>query len=157
MEIYSFSFSFSFFFLRESERACVHAHELRRGRERGRILSRFLTQCLTPTQGFISPLCDHDLSWNQELGTQPTEPPRCPRNLFFSREARSQKSRWWQGWFLLETLRKNLLYISLLLLVAADHPWYPWLMAASLQSSLGVPPSSHALLFCVSVCSLLFS
>ena len=26
---------------------------------------------------------DHDLSWNRESDTQPTEPPRCPQNLYF--------------------------------------------------------------------------
>ena len=56
-------------------------------------------------------------------------------------EAGSLKSRWWQGWFLLEAPRVNLFLAPLLAYSI------PWLVAASLQS---LPSSSHGLLcFCV--------
>ena len=71
------SFFISFFFnLRERER--VRAGERGRGRERDNPKQApHSVQSLT--QGSIIPPWDHDLSQNQELDVQPTEPPGAPR------------------------------------------------------------------------------
>ena len=57
------------------ERGRGRERKRERERERERILSRLYAQ---PTQGSIPWPWDHDLSQNQELVAQLTEPPRCP-------------------------------------------------------------------------------
>ena len=59
-------------------------------REREDLKRSTLSECLM--QGSISQLRDHDLSWNQESDTQPTEPPRCPEWLVLFRGQRQNVS-----------------------------------------------------------------
>ena len=61
-----------------------------RGREGGRegerereTLKQNPCSAQSPTRGSIPRLWDHDLGRNQELDTQPIEPPRCPPCLIF--------------------------------------------------------------------------
>ena len=44
----------------------------------------------SPMQGSTLQRWDHDLSWNQELDAQQTEPPRCPTFSTFSRKLLSK-------------------------------------------------------------------
>jgi len=56
-------------------------HECRWG-EGWRERSRLPAEQQSPTQGWIPGPWDHDLSRNQELAAQPTEPPGHPHNNF---------------------------------------------------------------------------
>ena len=53
-----------------------------RGTGSERILSSLHTQPVSLTEGSTLQLWDHDLSWNQESNTQPTEPLRLPEKSF---------------------------------------------------------------------------
>ena len=63
----------------ESER--VQEYEQGRGRVRGRENPKQAPWCQRRARcrAWSHELWDHDLSWDQELATQPSEPPRCPK------------------------------------------------------------------------------
>jgi len=46
----------------------------------------------SPRQGWISQLCNRDLSQNQELDAQPTEIPRHPMSAIFNRNIMTTQS-----------------------------------------------------------------
>ena len=76
--LFLFYFFLSLLILRERERegahTCVREGQRERENPKQALHSRHKCQCMAWTQE----LWDHDLSQNQELDVQQTEPPRCP-------------------------------------------------------------------------------
>ena len=63
------------FYFRERESTSGGKGQREREKEN---LEQAVCSAWSPTWGLIPQLWDHELSRNQELDAQPTEPPRCP-------------------------------------------------------------------------------
>ena len=72
-----------YFYFRERKSTSREEGQREGGREGGRerILSRLHT-AWSLMQGSVTQPWDHDLTQNQELNAQPTEPPRCPSSIY---------------------------------------------------------------------------